>query len=49
MLADDRLEVLRDGAHASAHHANVLGFVPTVPIAVAAGNGPARTSKTDET
>ena len=48
-LAADRLEVLRDGAHASAHHAAVLGFAPTEPITVAAGSGPARSSKTGAT
>jgi NAD(P)-dependent dehydrogenase (short-subunit alcohol dehydrogenase family) len=46
LMADDRLEVLRDGVHASAHHADVLGFAPTEPITVAAGRGPS-TDRTD--
>ncbi len=49
VLADDELEVLSDGAQASAHHAAVLGFAPTGPITVAAGGGPANASKTGAT
>ena len=41
VVTDDRIELLRDGAHASAHHATVLGFEPSEPITVAAGSGPA--------
>jgi len=41
VLADDRHVVLRDGVHASAHHAEVLGFRPTEPITVSAGRAPA--------
>ena len=40
VLADDRHVVLRDGVHASAHHAEVLGFRPTEPVTVAAGAAP---------
>jgi NAD(P)-dependent dehydrogenase (short-subunit alcohol dehydrogenase family) len=40
VLADTNQVVLRDGVHASAHHAEVLGFEATEPITVAAGAGP---------
>jgi len=35
------IEVIIDGVHASAHHAQLLGFVPTSPITVIAGSSPA--------
>lgn len=40
VIADDRYEVLRDGVHASAHHAETLGFRPSEPITVVAGGAP---------
>ncbi len=40
VLADERHVVLRDGVHASAYHAEVLGFRPTEPVTVAAGAPP---------
>jgi NAD(P)-dependent dehydrogenase (short-subunit alcohol dehydrogenase family) len=40
VLADERHVVLRDGLHASAHHAEVLGFRPTSPLIVLAGASP---------
>jgi NAD(P)-dependent dehydrogenase (short-subunit alcohol dehydrogenase family) len=40
VLADDRHVVLRDGVHASAHHAEVLGFRPSTPLTVLAGAAP---------
>jgi NAD(P)-dependent dehydrogenase (short-subunit alcohol dehydrogenase family) len=40
ILDETRLTVITDGVHASAHHAEVLGFRATSPIAVAAGKVP---------
>jgi NAD(P)-dependent dehydrogenase (short-subunit alcohol dehydrogenase family) len=36
-----RVEVITDGVHASAYHAELLGFKPTGPIVVTAGGAPA--------
>jgi NAD(P)-dependent dehydrogenase (short-subunit alcohol dehydrogenase family) len=38
---DSRVEVITDGVHASAYHAELLGFKPTGPIVVTAGGAPA--------
>ena len=40
VLADTGHLVLRDGVHASAYHAEVLGFEATEPITVSAGEAP---------
>jgi hypothetical protein len=37
---DSQVEVITDGVHASAHHAELLGFKPTGPIVVTAGGAP---------
>jgi NAD(P)-dependent dehydrogenase (short-subunit alcohol dehydrogenase family) len=37
---DSQVEVITDGVHASAHHAELLGFKPTSPIVVTAGRTP---------
>ena len=41
VMRDTDAVVLRDGVHASAYHAELLGFTPDEPIAVVAGSVPA--------
>jgi NAD(P)-dependent dehydrogenase (short-subunit alcohol dehydrogenase family) len=45
-IVDESTQVLiRDGVHASAHHAEILGFSPATPVVVSAGPSPGDTSK----